>query len=182
MKEFDRLLADDPVWASRAAELAARTRDVSELLVEAGPRAPRHPLHLSAVYQDACHLAHAQGITAAPRRLLVDIPGLESRPIAESELCCGSAGIYNLLQPAAGSELGERKARNVLDAGADLMISANPGCLLQISAAAARLGAGLPAAHTVEVLDASIRGMRPADLGTSRVHAEHPAAIEEARP
>jgi glycolate oxidase iron-sulfur subunit len=164
VKEYGRLLADDPLWAPRAQSLAERTRDLSEFLVEVGPQAPRFALAMTVAYQDACHLAHAQGITAAPRALLAAIPGLDVREVAEAELCCGSAGVYNLLQPEAGSQLGERKARHVLDTGAELMVSANPGCLLQVVAAAARLGRPMKAVHMAEVLDASLRGLRPGDL------------------
>jgi glycolate oxidase iron-sulfur subunit len=164
VKEYGRLLSGDPAWAERAARLSALTRDISEFLVEVGPQATRLALPMTVAYQDACHLAHAQRITAAPRALLAAIPGLVVREVAEAELCCGSAGIYNLLQPEAGAQLGERKARHILDTGAEVMVSANPGCLLQVVAAAARLGTRLRAVHTVEVLDASLRGMRPADL------------------
>ena len=100
MKEYDRLLADDPQWAERARAFAARVRDVNELLVELGPpRAARQRMDLRVAYHDACHLAHAQGIRAQPRELLRQIPGVELVPFAEGELCCGSAGIYNLVEP-----------------------------------------------------------------------------------
>jgi glycolate oxidase iron-sulfur subunit len=159
LKEYGDLLRDDPSYAERAAALAAKVRDVSELLVELGPVAPRHPLPLSVAYHDACHLAHAQGVRAQPRRLLADIPGLSLREIASAEICCGSAGVWNVLNPEPARELGDRKARDVLATGADLLVTANPGCLMQMAAAVHRAGGVIGLAHTVQVLDASIRGL-----------------------
>jgi glycolate oxidase iron-sulfur subunit len=159
MKDYADVLADEPDWAERAAELTAKTRDLAEFLAELGPRATRHPLELAIAYHDACHLAHAQGIRAQPRALLNDIPGLEIREIADPDICCGSAGVYNLLQPEAAGDLGDRKARNVSDTKADLLVAANPGCSLQIVAALRRRGEEIAVAHTAEVLDASIRGI-----------------------
>jgi glycolate oxidase iron-sulfur subunit len=161
MKEYAQLLAGDPGWADRAEALSARVRDFSEFLAELGPVAPRHPLPLTAAYHDACHLAHAQRITAAPRELLEAIPGLALTEIADAGTCCGSAGIYNLVQPGPARELGRRKAEAVADTGAGLLVSGNPGCALQISAALAARGTYLPMAHIAEVLDASIRGTGP---------------------
>jgi glycolate oxidase iron-sulfur subunit len=160
MKEYADLLADDPAWAERAAALAARVRDFSEFLVELGPVAPRAELELSVAYHDACHLGHAQRITAQPRSLLRAIPGLKVSEIADGGTCCGSAGIYNLVQPAAAAELGARKGEAVRDTFAELLVSANPGCALQITKAlAADEFEPLPMAHIAEVLDASIRGL-----------------------
>jgi glycolate oxidase iron-sulfur subunit len=158
MKEYGYLLRDDPAFAERAARFSDMVQDVSEFLAELEPAAARHPLPLQVAYHDACHLAHAQGIRAAPRAGLRAIPGLELREIDEAEICCGSAGIYNLVEPEPARELGERKAANVLATGADLLVTANPGCLLQIRASLERKGEHLPMAHVVEVLDASIRG------------------------
>jgi glycolate oxidase iron-sulfur subunit len=159
LKEYGDLLRDDPSYAERAATLAGKVRDVSEVLVELGPVAPRHPLPLSVAYHDACHLAHAQGVRAQPRRLLADIPGLSLREIASAEICCGSAGVWNVLNPEPARDLGDRKARDVLATGADLLVTANPGCLMQVAAAVYRSGAVIGLAHTVQVLDASIRGL-----------------------
>jgi glycolate oxidase iron-sulfur subunit len=131
--------------------------DVSELLGE--PRAPRHALELSVAFQDSCHLRHAQRIVAQPRDLLRSIPGLSLLEPGEADICCGSAGIYNIVQPAAAAELGARKAAKVLATGADAYASANPGCLVQVSAALRRAGRPLPAFHPIELLDASIRGV-----------------------
>jgi glycolate oxidase iron-sulfur subunit len=164
MKDYADVLADDPEWADRAKELSAKTRDLAEYLAELGPRATRHPLEMTVAYHDACHLAHAQGIRAQPRALLKDIPGLEVREIADPEICCGSAGVYNLLQPEAAAELGDHKAKNVSATGADLLVAANPGCSLQIATALRRRGEEMAVAHTAEVLDASIRGIRKEQL------------------
>ncbi len=159
MKDYAHLLADDPEWAERAAAFSAKVRDVSELLAEHEPQAPRHPLPLRVAYHDACHLAHAQGVRAQPRALLRGIPGLEVVEPADWEICCGSAGIYNLVQPEAAAELGRRKAANLVASGADAVAAGNPGCALQI---AAHLdGRELPIYHPMTLLDHSIRGTRP---------------------
>jgi glycolate oxidase iron-sulfur subunit len=168
MKEYGHLLRDDPAYAERAAAFSAKVRDLSELLVELGPVAERKPLELAVAYHDACHLAHAQGVRAQPRQSLGDVPGLQVREIAESEICCGSAGIYNLVQPGPAAELGDRKAGNVMATGADLLVTSNPGCMLQIRASLERRGATLPMAHVAEVLDASIRGLDPSTLGVRK--------------
>jgi glycolate oxidase iron-sulfur subunit len=159
MKEYAYLLRDDEQYSARAAEFAGRTRDIAEFLDELGPQAPRYPLHVSVAYHDACHLSNAQGVRAQPRRLLEAIPGLSLREINDGQLCCGSAGIYNLLQPAAADELAQRKAANVLATGARLLVTANPGCLMQVSAALATRGGTIGTAHTIVVLDASIGGL-----------------------
>jgi glycolate oxidase iron-sulfur subunit len=160
MKEYERLLRNaDPSMAGRAAALSARVRDLTEFLAELGPVAPRHPVPVRAAYHDACHLGHAQRITREPRALLRDIPDLELVELRDAGTCCGSAGVYNLLQPDAARALGARKADAVLESGAALVISGNPGCTLQISAELASRGQQVATAHTVEVLDASIRGV-----------------------
>ncbi|WP_394825591.1 (Fe-S)-binding protein [Pendulispora albinea] len=160
MKEWGRLLAGDPEWAERAEAMAAKVKDVSEWLAELGPVAPRHPLALKIAYHDACHLAHAQRIRAQPRALLRAIPGLELTEIADADQCCGSAGIYNLVQPESAREIGQRKVDNVLAAAPELLVSANPGCTLQIRMLLEErgLGATIRTAHPIELLDASIRG------------------------
>ena len=159
MKEYERLLRGaDGGWAERAAEMSGKVRDLAEFLADLGPVARRHPLPVTAAYHDACHLAHAQRITKQPRELLRAIPGLNLVEVADAGNCCGSAGVYNLLQPEAASELGARKAESVLATGAPLLISANPGCSLQIASALAARGQDIAVAHTAEVLDASIRG------------------------
>ena len=120
--------------------------------------AARHPVPVTAAYHDACHLGHAQGITRQPRELLRAIPELDLVELPDAGTCCGSAGVYNLLQPEAAKELGVRKADAVLASGASLVISANPGCTLQISAELASRGLSVATAHTAQILDASIRG------------------------
>jgi glycolate oxidase iron-sulfur subunit len=164
MKEYAELLADDAGWSGRAAALAGKVRDLSEFLAEIGPAAPRHPLAVTAAYHDACHLAHAQRITAQPRELLAAIPRLRLADIADGSTCCGSAGIYNLVQPDAARELGRRKADNVAATGADLLVAGNPGCAMQIASALAARGAAMPMAHIAEVLDASIHDAGPGAL------------------
>jgi glycolate oxidase iron-sulfur subunit len=161
MKEYERLLSDVPDWSGRAAAMSALVRDLSEFLAELGPAAPRHPLPVTAAYHDACHLGHAQRITRQPRELMRAIPDLTVVELPDAGTCCGSAGVYNLVQPEAASELGARKAQAVLDAGAPLLISANPGCSLQIAAALADRGEHVALAHIAEILDASLRGLPP---------------------
>jgi glycolate oxidase iron-sulfur subunit len=168
LKAYGHLLRDDPAYAERAAAFAASVRDVMELLAELEPRAPRHPLALRVAYHDACHLGHAQGIRHQPRAVLRTIPELDLTDIAEADLCCGSAGIFNLVEPATAATLGERKARNVASTGAACIATANPGCLLQIQAALRDAGQPLPALHPVELVDASIRGMTVSDVLAGR--------------
>jgi glycolate oxidase iron-sulfur subunit len=151
--------------AARAAAFSATVRDFSEFLAElyrdhGGPRAVRHELAVTAAYHDACHLAHAQRIREQPRDLLRGIPGLDMTEVGDGGTCCGSAGVYNLLQPAAARELGERKAAALRATGARLVVSANPGCSLQIATAlSADGGEPVAVAHIAEVLDASLRGL-----------------------
>jgi Fe-S oxidoreductase len=163
MKEYGQLLADDPAWAARAEALAGKVRDFAEFVFDltdpGGRDAARHPLPVKAVYHDACHLGHAQQIKAQPRALLRQIPGLTLTETGDGGTCCGSAGVYNLLQPETARELGDRKAATVAATGAELLISANPGCSLQIASALAAQGITMPVAHTAQVLDASIRDL-----------------------
>jgi glycolate oxidase iron-sulfur subunit len=168
LKSYGHLLRDDSVYAERAAAFAASVRDVMELLAELEPRATRYPLALRVAYHDACHLAHAQGIRHQPRAVLRSIPDLELMDIAEPDICCGSAGVFNLLEPVTATTLGERKARNVLATGAACVATGNPGCLLQLQAALRGAGQSLPALHPVELLDASIRGVRTSELLAER--------------
>jgi glycolate oxidase iron-sulfur subunit len=157
MKEYGQLLADDPVWAERALAFSKRVRDVTELVAELGePRATRHPLALRIAYHDACHLAHAQGIRRQPRDLLQSIPGVELVPFAEQDICCGSAGIYNLVEPDAAAALGRRKVAHIDAVQPDVVATANPGCTLQMAAAARRQGRTLVIRHPIELLAASI--------------------------
>jgi glycolate oxidase iron-sulfur subunit len=175
MKEYGAFFAraangETGSLASRAAAFSGRVRDFSEFLAElhrdhGGPRAVRHELKAITAYHDACHLAHAQRIRQQPRDLLRGIPGLDLIEVG-SGACCGSAGIYNLVQPEAATELGQRKAAAIRATGARLVVSANPGCSLQIAAAmAADGGDAVLVAHIAEVLDASFRGHRLSALG-----------------
>ncbi|MBZ4020406.1 (Fe-S)-binding protein [Streptomyces purpurogeneiscleroticus] len=158
LKEYGDLLADDPDYQERAAAFSARVRDISELLAELTPLAERHPLPLRVAYHDACHLSNAQRIRSQPRQVLRAIPGLEVADIAEAEICCGSAGIYNLVQPEKAEELGRRKAANLHDAHPDAIATANAGCLLQIRR---YIDQGVPLVHPVQLIDAAIRGVNP---------------------
>ncbi len=162
MKDYGELLAGDAAWADRAHAVSAKVRDVTELLGELGePLAPRHPIRARVVYHDACHLAHGQGVRAQPRALLQGIPGIELVTPAEPEICCGSAGIYNLVQPVPAAQLGARKATNIAALTPDMIATANPGCTLQIAAAGRGLGYDWPIFHPIELVDASIRGTDP---------------------
>jgi glycolate oxidase iron-sulfur subunit len=159
MKEYGHLLREDTAWADRAAAFSAKCKDISEILIDLPPQADRHPLRMRVAYHDACHLRHAQGIFEQPRALLASIPGLDVAEVDEAHLCCGSAGVYNLLHPEPANELGDRKVKNLLATKAQAVVSANPGCLLQLMSGLRRNGhAAMPAFHMVELLDASIRG------------------------
>jgi glycolate oxidase iron-sulfur subunit len=166
MKEYGALLADDPFWSARAARFSAGVRDVMEVIAELEVQLPSrlHSLPVRVAYHDACHLAHAQGVRLQPRNVLGRIPDLELVDLREPDVCCGSAGIYNLVAPQAADELGDRKATNVAASGAEFLTAGNGGCLLQIQAALRRAGRPLPVVHPVELLDASIRGLPIAQL------------------
>jgi len=159
MKEYAELLEHDPVFAERARAFASKVRDISELIVELGPaRAPRHPVAAKVAYHDACHLAHAQGIRSEPREVLKSIPGLELLELSEPDICCGSAGIYNLVQPHAAEALGARKAAQIASLAPDVIATGNPGCTMQIGAACARRGEPRRVLHPIQILEASIQG------------------------
>jgi glycolate oxidase iron-sulfur subunit len=157
LKEYGQLFAGDRRWAKRAAAFSAKVRDVSEFLAPLEPRAPRAPLPQRVAYHDACHLAHAQRVREAPRTLLRTIPRLELVEIPQGEQCCGSAGTYNLFQPLAAREIGERKVDHVVSCAPDLVASANPGCTLQMQSIARDRGIALRAAHPIELIDEAIR-------------------------
>ncbi len=157
MKDYGHLLADDDEWGERGKLFSEKVRDVSQLLAE-DPVAARHPVPLKVAYHDACHLAHAQSVRSEPRKVLAGIPELELVEPAEWEICCGSAGIYNLLQPEAGRDLGRRKAQNLLATDADAIVSGNPGCTLQIAAYLREEGRPVPIHHPIELVDRSISG------------------------
>ncbi|MGC4081283.1 MAG: heterodisulfide reductase-related iron-sulfur binding cluster [Vicinamibacterales bacterium] len=159
MKEYGQLLKGDVAWAARAEAFARKVRDVSEVLDELGPpRAARHPIDARVAYHDACHLAHAQGVRAQPRALLAAIPGVTVVPVADADVCCGSAGIFNLTQPEMAQQLGERKVGHLAASMPTHVVTSNPGCLLQIQSTARRQGHTFKVLHLVELLDASIAG------------------------
>ncbi|RDI75557.1 Fe-S oxidoreductase [Gaiella occulta] len=164
LRELGHVLGDDPAWAERAAAFSARVRDLGEFLTGVEPRAPRHPLNLKVAMQDSCHLRHAQRLPLSSAASLARIPGLEVVEPAEQDICCGSAGIYNVTQPHAARQLGDRKAAHVLATGAHVYASANPGCLVQVATALRRQKQPLPALHPIELVDASIRNLGAAGL------------------
>ncbi len=172
MKEYGHLLREDPDWAGRAAAFSAKCKDIAEILAGMPSQAVRHPLPMRVAYHDACHLRHAQNVFEEPRALLATIPGLEVAEVEEASLCCGSAGVYNLLQPQLANELGDRKVNNILATRASAVVSANPGCLLQITSGLHRQGLhAMPTFHMVELLDASMRNVSAEQLLHERTAA-----------
>ncbi|HEY0263960.1 MAG TPA: heterodisulfide reductase-related iron-sulfur binding cluster [Granulicella sp.] len=165
MKEYGHLFRTDPVWAERAAAFSAKCKDISEILAELPPIAPRSEIKLRVAYHDACHLRHAQSIFEEPRALLSAVPSLDVVDVEEATLCCGSAGVYNLLHPDPANELGDRKVDRLLATKAEALVSANPGCLIQLMNGLRRRGLeAMPTFHMVELLDASIRGLSAEEL------------------
>ena len=162
VKEYGHLLRDEPEYAERAKAFASKCKDISEVLTELEPRAKRNALKVRVAFHEACHLQHAQGVRAQPRTLLSGIPGLELAEIPEAAICCGSAGIFNLVQPDAANSLGDRKAGLIAPLKTDVVATGNPGCILQMQAALARQGQKNRVVHTIQLLDASIRG-KPAE-------------------
>ncbi|MGC1528378.1 MAG: (Fe-S)-binding protein [Phormidesmis sp.] len=161
LKEYGHILADDPDYAKKAQAFADKVRDVQEFLVDVGLTAPLHPLQaapLVTVYQDACHLLHGQKISRQPRQLLTQIPGLTLKEPMDAALCCGSAGVYNMLQPEIAAELGQMKSTSLVKTGATLIASSNPGCSLQIKQALEKQGETIRLQHPIQLLDKSIRG------------------------
>ena len=159
LKEYGHILADDPEYAEKAKIFAAKVKDSQEFLANVGLTAKLSPLtdkNLTLVYQDACHLLHGQKISVQPRQLLKQIPGVTLKEPIDAALCCGSAGVYNMLQPEVAEELGKQKAQNLLNTGADLIASPNPGCSLQISKYLQ--GKTISVMHPMELLDYAIRG------------------------
>jgi glycolate oxidase iron-sulfur subunit len=157
LKDLGHLFRGDPDLGPRARAFAARVRDATELLASLPARAPRAALRARIAYHSPCHLGHAQGIREAPRALLRSIPGVELVEVADGEHCCGSAGIYNLVQPESAAQVGRRKAEAVLATKATLLASANPGCSLQIRRMLEERGGAIEAAHPIEILDRAIR-------------------------
>jgi glycolate oxidase iron-sulfur subunit len=163
LKEYGHILADDPNYREKAAKFASLVKDAQEFLYEIGLTVPLSPLAdkpLTVVYQDACHLLHGQKIGFQPRQLLRKIPGVQLREPIDASLCCGSAGVYNLLQPEVAEELGQQKVANLCNTGAELIVSPNPGCTLQISKHLQQQGKAIAIKHPMELLDLSMRGTR----------------------
>jgi glycolate oxidase iron-sulfur subunit len=154
MKEYAQLLANDPEWSARASRVSAKVRDVSELLATAGPHRGG-PVRARVTYDAPCHLLHAQRISAPPLDVLRAVPDLELVPLPESDQCCGAAGIYNLIEPETSNAVLARKLTNVLTTRADIVVTGNPGCLMQIGAGLHRAGSRARTAHPVDLLDAA---------------------------
>lgn len=162
LKEYGRLLAEDPDYAEKAKQFAAKVKDVQEFLVEVGLTTPLHPLKagsLTLVYQDACHMLHGQRISLQPRQLLRQIPGVILKEPVDAALCCGSSGVYNLLQPEIAEELGHQKVKNLLNTKAEIIISSNIGCRIQLQKHLRLQGVSdFPLLHPMELIDQSIQG------------------------
>ncbi len=161
LKDLAHLFAEDPAFLPRAKAFAAKVRDVSEVLTALPARAPRAPLRARVAYHSPCHLGHAQKLNDPPRALLRAIPGVELVEVPDGEQCCGSAGIYNLVEPGSAGEIGRRKAEAVVSTRASLLASANPGCSLQVRRLLGERDASIEAAHPIEILDRSIAQGRP---------------------
>jgi len=168
MKGYGALLAGDPAWAERAARFARTVHDVAEFLARETLRGPLHPVPLTVTYHDPCHVVHGQKIRRQPRELLAQIPELRVVDLPEADWCCGSAGIYNLTQPEMAGRLLRRKVRNIESTAAQAVVTANPGCILQIQAGLRARGLDLPVLHLVEILDRSSAGTSTASADASR--------------
>ena len=158
MKAYGHLLADDRAYAERARQFAASVRDLAEFLAQEPLRGPLSPVALTCTYHDPCHVVHGQKIKSEPRKLLAQIPGLRVVELTESDWCCGSAGIYNLTEPEMATRLLHRKVSHVLETGAEAVVTANPGCILQIQAGLAAHDADVRVVHLVEILDRAYGG------------------------
>jgi glycolate oxidase iron-sulfur subunit len=161
MKAFGTLLAGEPAWAERAAAFAATVQDLAEFLAREPLRGPLRPISMTVTYHDPCHVVHGQKIRRQPRALLAQVPGLRVVDLPESDWCCGSAGIYNLTQPEMADRLLRRKTRNIESTRADAVVTANPGCILQIQAGLRDRGLDLPVLHLVEILDRAYGADKP---------------------
>ena len=157
MKEYASLFEKDPAWAERAKRFTVKVKDALEILAATGIPAPVREVRATVAYHDACHLAHAQGIRIQPRSLLAAVPGLTLVPLADSDRCCGSAGIYNLLQPETAAQILAAKLARIRESGAEIVAAANPGCLLQIAAGAREEGLNVRLVHPLEILDEATR-------------------------
>ena len=163
LKEYGHILEDDPDYKEKAKIFANKVKDVQEFLAEVGLTAELSPLQnepLDIVYQDACHLLHGQQISLQPRQILKQIPGIQLHEPIDAALCCGSAGVYNMLQPKVAEDLGEQKVNNLLNTGAKMIVSSNPGCSLQIKKYLPHQGQEIPLLHPMQLLDYSIQGVK----------------------
>jgi glycolate oxidase iron-sulfur subunit len=160
MKGYWHLLRDDPTYAERARAFSQKVQDISEFLAKEPLRGPLAPVPMTVTYHDPCHVIHGQKIRNQPRQLLRQIPGLTVVDLKESDWCCGSAGIYNLTEPEMAARLQERKVRNLLASGAEAVVTANPGCIIQIVQGLRAKGSTMKVLHLVEILDRSYRGGR----------------------
>jgi len=193
LKEYGHVLHDEPEWAARAAAFSAKVQDISEYLAKLGLVGELGEIKARVTYQDACHLAHAQRITQQPRDLLKAIPGVQLVEMKESSLCCGSAGVYNITQPEMSGRLMRRKAKNALATQPEIIISANPGCMIQLAAGLQSEGVeGIKVRHLVEMLDESYRraegantrrrirpDRRPSQRSKATATTSHEAAVED---
>ncbi|MGH9584383.1 MAG: (Fe-S)-binding protein, partial [Bryobacteraceae bacterium] len=153
LKEYEELLAHDPAYSEKAANFQAKMKDVTEFLASIDLNTDMRRIEAVATYQDSCHLAHGQKIREAPRQLLKAIPGLVFREMPMADLCCGSAGIYNVVQNEMSMQILAHKMEYARAAGASLIATANPGCMLQLAAGARLFGKGERVMHVVEMLD-----------------------------
>jgi glycolate oxidase iron-sulfur subunit len=158
LKEYGYLLKDEPEYAERARAFSARVKDVTEYLGARDLAPPAHPVNGTVTYQEPCHLAHAQRISSQPRKLLGNVPGLELIEMRESSLCCGSAGIYNIIRREMADELGDRKSGHIAETGADCVVTANPGCHMQLRTSLRRNGVEMPVRHIIQILDEAYEG------------------------
>jgi glycolate oxidase iron-sulfur subunit len=163
MKDYAHLFRDDPAWRDRAQAFSAKVRDVSEVLAAVSWNGALRPVPLTVTYHEACHLAHAQGIRKEPRTILQQIPELRLVELPESDLCCGSAGIYNLLQTEMAGQILRRKVERIRETGASHVAIGNIGCLLQITLGLRQANVPVQAVHPVELVDWALHGM-PADV------------------
>ncbi len=160
LKEYGELLEHDSAYSAKAQSFASSVRDVTEFLAARDWNRELRPLPYTVTYQDSCHLAHGQKVRLAPRKLLQSIPALQFREMPLADQCCGSAGIYNILQPEMAGALLEKKMASIATTRAEVIVTANPGCMLQLRAGVAQFGSGLRVAHVIEMLDESYRGAR----------------------
>jgi glycolate oxidase iron-sulfur subunit len=156
LKDYAHLLREDPAWSARAARFASKVRDVSELLASEPPQARYRPLPRRVAHHDSCHLQHAQRAGAAPRTMLARVPGLDVVSVPEPTICCGSAGLYNLVEPDTACALGDRKAALIAPLDAPIVATGNPGCLLHLQSALSRAGQDVQVVHAIELLDQAL--------------------------